>query len=97
MPPMLSSPGCQLGAADPRYVTLPYQWLLSKKADTGLLLRCCGVPAAWSGDEEMHQRELADIRSDWEALGKPILILACPSCGQTIRGADARDRNNIPL
>lgn len=79
-------PGCQLGAADPRYVSEPYQWLLSKKADTGLILRCCGIPAHWAGNEEMHDKEIADLRRDWEALGRPVLILACPACGKHLSG-----------
>lgn len=73
-------PGCQLGATDPRYVIESYSWLLSKEPKTGLLLRCCGVPADWAGNEEMHNKELNNIRKDWEFLGKPILILACPTC-----------------
>ncbi len=78
-------PGCQLGAADPRYVTEPYQWLLSKKPDTGLILRCCGVPAEWAGNEEMHESVIADLRRDWEQLGKPVLILACPACRKHLK------------
>ena len=73
-------PGCQLGAADPRYVMEPYRWLLSKKQDTGLLLRCCSVPAEWAGNEEMHGQEIEALRKDWEQLGKPVMILACPAC-----------------
>jgi Fe-S oxidoreductase len=73
-------PGCHLGAADPDYVILPYQNLLSHDSSVGLLLRCCGVPADWAGNDEMHLKELADIKNDWEQLGKPTLIMACPSC-----------------
>ena len=78
-------PGCQLGAADPRYVTEPYRWLLSKKPDTGLILRCCGVPAEWAGNEEMHGNVIADLRRDWEELGRPSLILACPACRKHLK------------
>lgn len=78
-------PGCQLGAADPRYVKEPYQWLLSKEPDTGLILHCCGVPAEWAGNEEMHESVIADLRGDWEQLGKPILILACPACRKHLK------------
>jgi len=78
-------PGCQLGAADPRYVTAPYQWLLSKKSDTGLIMRCCGVPAEWAGNGEMHGIVIADLRVDWEQLGRPILILACPACRKHLK------------
>lgn len=73
-------PGCQLGAADPGYVLEPYKWLLSQKPDTGLILRCCGVPAEWAGNEEMHDMEIEKLVKDWEELGKPTLILACPTC-----------------
>lgn len=73
-------PGCQLGAADPRYVIKPYRWLLTKQPDTGLMLRCCGIPAEWAGNEELHAHEIGNLRKEWEELGKPMLILACPSC-----------------
>jgi len=73
-------PGCQLGAADPGHVIKIYQWLLSERPDTGLMLRCCGIPADWAGNEKMHNEELDNIRSDWEKMGEPVLIAACPSC-----------------
>ena len=78
-------PGCQLGAADPAYVEQPYRWLLSKEPDTGLMLRCCGVPAEWAGNEELHETVIKDLKKDWEALGEPVLILACPSCGKHLK------------
>jgi Fe-S oxidoreductase len=73
-------PGCQLGAGDPESVESAYAYLVSKRPDTGLLLRCCGAPAEWSGDEEKHREEVETIRAQWEALGRPTLILACPAC-----------------
>ena len=78
-------PGCQLGAADSRYVTEPYRWLLAKQPDTGLLLRCCGVPAEWAGNEGMHERAIAELREDWEQLGRPALIYACPACRKHLK------------
>lgn len=78
-------PGCQLGAADPRYVTEPYRWLSSKKPNTGLLLRCCGVPAEWAGNEAMHDKAIADLRGDWEQLDRPVLIYACPACRKHLK------------
>lgn len=73
-------PGCQLGASDPELVEKTYAYLLEKRKDTGLILRCCGAPAEWSGDEEKHKEKLDAIRNAWETLGKPTLILACPTC-----------------
>lgn len=77
-------PGCNLGAADPRYVEESYKWLNENIGETGLLLRCCGVPADWSGNEKMHNREVESLKSDWESLGKPTLITACPTCTKQI-------------
>lgn len=73
-------PGCNLGALDEAYVSEPYKWLLSKLPDTALLLRCCGVPADWNGEEQRHNEEIASLKHDWEELGKPIMIMACMSC-----------------
>lgn len=73
-------PGCQLGASDPGLVERAYGYLTEKRPDTGLILRCCGAPAEWSGDEDKFGNEINKIRRLWETLGKPILVLACPTC-----------------
>lgn len=73
-------PGCNLGALNPDYVTMPYKWLLDKNPETGIMLRCCGIPSNWNGNEEQHDKEISEIRSEWEKMGKPKLIMACMSC-----------------
>lgn len=73
-------PGCNLGALDPDYVLRPYRWLRAQYPDTGLLLRCCGIPVDWAGNEPMHEEVIASLRQDWEAMEKPTLITACTSC-----------------
>lgn len=78
-------PGCQLGASDPRYVTESYRALLAARPDTALMLSCCGAPAEWAGDEGIRGAVSAALRSDWKALGEPILVFACPTCAQKCR------------
>lgn len=73
-------PGCQLGASDPRYVTESYRFLRQHEADTALLLGCCGAPAEWAGDEPRRDETTDWIRSQWEAYGRPSVVLACPTC-----------------
>lgn len=75
-------PGCQLGASDPRYVTESYRFLRGHWPDTALLLGCCGAPAEWAGDEPRRDEVTAWIRSQWEAHGRPTVVLACPTCRQ---------------
>ncbi len=76
-------PGCRLGASRPDHVRLSYAYL-RKKLDAGLLLNCCGVPAWWAGDESRFQAHLEELRSDWEKLGGPTLIMACATCERII-------------
>lgn len=76
-------PGCQLGASDPRYVIESYQWILDHSPDTSLWLSCCGVPAIWAGDEEKTEKVVAALKKDWEYMGKPEIIFACPTCKKT--------------
>ncbi len=83
--PLLFFPGCQLGASDPAYVEKSYAWLLEKHPGTALLLACCSVPADWAGDEILRDSVLAKIRADWERVGKPPIVLACPTCRKTFR------------
>lgn len=73
-------PGCQLGGSDQRYVSGTYEKLRAIWPGTSLLLRCCGMPALWAGDEQSFQGELAAIKAQWKLLGKPVILLACPSC-----------------
>lgn len=77
-------PGCQLGASEPRYVADTYSWLLSKEPTMGLFLKCCGTPVKWAGDEEKHAEAISKLHTDWEELGKPKLVVACPSCMDNI-------------
>lgn len=78
-------PGCQSGGSDPRYVTMTYQRLQACLPNTGLLLRCCGAPAFWAGEQELFQHELNVLRQYWLDAGKPTLLLSCPSCYRTLR------------
>ncbi len=75
-------PGCQLGASDPQYVTESYRWLLTHYPDTALMLDCCAAPAEWAGDVKLHTAAVATLRHQWESLGKPTAVFACPTCKQ---------------
>ncbi|GAB1475682.1 FAD-dependent oxidoreductase [Bacillota bacterium] len=77
-------PGCQLGASEPRYVTDAYRWLLGKAPTMALFLKCCGTPVKWAGNEEKHGETINQLRRDWEGLGKPKLVVACPNCMNNI-------------
>ena len=76
-------PGCQIGASSPELVLKSYELLQKIDPSTGIIIGCCGVPAQWAGDEDLHEQALAKIRADWERLNKPTMILACPTCRKT--------------
>jgi Fe-S oxidoreductase len=73
-------PGCQLGASDPRYVTLTFERLKRIKPQMGLLAACCGAPAYWAGDESLHAEASDQIGRAWKRLGEPTLVCACVTC-----------------
>jgi glutamate synthase (NADPH) small chain len=74
-------PGCQLSGSSPHQVEQVYAILTQRLAGgVGLMLRCCGAPADWSGRAELFQETLAAFTAQWEALGRPQLILACSTC-----------------
>ncbi|WP_419784304.1 pyridine nucleotide-disulfide oxidoreductase/dicluster-binding protein [Maridesulfovibrio sp.] len=79
-------PGCQLSASDPGALERTYAHLCSVlEGGTGLMLRCCGAPADWAGQKEMFSRKMDSLKRDWEALGRPQIIAACPSCIESIQ------------
>lgn len=79
-------PGCQLGGSNPAYVIKTYEHLCEKlEGGVALDLHCCGAPSEWSGYDERTQPLLERFKQDWEALGKPKVILACPTCNKMFR------------
>jgi NADPH-dependent glutamate synthase beta subunit-like oxidoreductase len=73
-------PGCQLAASNPEYIPQVYQTLSSVLPNLGVMLRCCGAPADWAGEEALFQDAIEDFKREWQALDRPALVLACSSC-----------------
>ncbi len=80
-------PGCQLTASDPDGVETAYADLRDRLGSVGLLLHCCGAPALWSGRQALMDETVAELTAQWETLGRPRIIAACPTCMKTLRGA----------
>jgi hypothetical protein len=76
-------PGCQLGAASPKLVEGAYAYLRSIEPNTGLSLGCCGAPALWAGCDADFKENIDRLRHIWEGFGRPVFILACPTCEKT--------------
>ncbi|AGK99856.1 pyridine nucleotide-disulfide oxidoreductase/dicluster-binding protein [Desulfoscipio gibsoniae] len=79
-------PGCQLSASKPDHVIKAYADLTERvTGGVGLMLRCCGAPAEWSGRTELFQTGLHEIKNQWQEMGRPGLILACSTCYQMFK------------
>ena len=76
-------PGCQLGASEPGCVIKAYSFLKEIDKSTSLLVGCCGVPADWAGQEVLRDNVHSHILEQWKTMGKPTMILACPTCMKT--------------
>lgn len=76
-------PGCQMGASSPEIVLAAYEDLTRRlSGGVGLILGCCGAIADWAGQEKLFAEGLAQTLGAWEALGRPKVITACPTCYQ---------------
>lgn len=74
-------PGCQLCASAPGQVQRVYAHLAETlPGGVGLMLGCCGAPAHWAGRTEEYTAVSRSILRDWDALGRPRLIVACSTC-----------------
>lgn len=79
-------PGCQMGASNPEYVINAYKYLITAIVDgVGLCMACCGVPAIWAGDKKRFDENKEKIQLEWEKHGRPVLIVACPTCQKIFR------------
>ncbi len=77
-------PGCRLAMSLPEQ-TLAVQELLTERLGAGVITACCGASAWWAGEQELWEENTARLTSAWEELGRPVLILACPTCGTMLR------------
>lgn len=74
-------PSCQLCASSPGEVLSSYRYLREKlSGGVGIMLRCCGAPAYWAGQDKLFKKSLEEIRKEWEKMGKPLVITACSTC-----------------
>ncbi|MHC1698617.1 MAG: pyridine nucleotide-disulfide oxidoreductase/dicluster-binding protein [Geobacteraceae bacterium] len=74
-------PSCQLCATSPGEVLSSYRYLQEKlSGGVGIMLRCCGAPAYWAGQDELFKESVAEIRTEWVRMGKPRVITACSTC-----------------
>jgi glutamate synthase (NADPH/NADH) small chain len=74
-------PGCQLSGVYPEHVFSVYALLRGNLGGgTGLMLRCCGVPAKWAARDGLFEEAIRAVEHDWNSLGRPVLIVACPTC-----------------
>jgi Fe-S oxidoreductase len=80
-------PGCQLSASAPEEVEKVYTYLTEKlSGGTALMLRCCGAPADWAGEQELFHKNIEILEKEWEQLGQPRIITACSTCYSMFRG-----------
>ncbi len=79
-------PGCRLSGSAPERVREVYAVLREGlEGGVGLMLRCCGAPADWSGREELFRETLEGFAAEWRKMGKPKLVLACSTCYEAFK------------
>ena len=76
-------PGCQASAVSPKTVEAAYADLRSRlDGGTGLMLGCCGAVAKWAAREDLFKDAMEQLREQWEQMGRPQVVCACPTCKQ---------------
>ncbi len=90
-------PGCRLAGSSPGHVSTLYDFL-RERLDGGVALwmNCCGAPARWAAREDLFDGNLAALREEWTALGKPVIVAACTSCLEAL-AAEAPEMKTVSL
>jgi Fe-S oxidoreductase len=79
-------PGCQMSAIYPEHVMATYSYLRDHlRGGIGLILRCCGAPAKWAARNDLFEDALHGMEEDWKGMGRPEMIVACPTCHQVFK------------
>lgn len=80
-------PGCQASACAPEAVRRAYADLRERlMGGVGIILGCCGIMSRWAGREELFEETRAQLAAALEAMGRPKIITACPTCTDTLAG-----------
>ena len=80
-------PGCQLSGSSPEQVEKVYDYLTKQlSGGVALMLRCCGAPADWAGEQDLFRSNMEVLVGEWERLGKPQIIVACSTCHSMFHG-----------
>ncbi len=80
-------PGCQAGADAPEAVWRCYADLRARLGGgVGIILGCCGIMSHWAGREELYEETRAQLAAALEAMGRPKIITACPTCAGALSG-----------
>ena len=78
-------PGCQLSAVRPELIISTMDVLKKAGYRIGLYTACCGIEARWAGQEDLWNRQLKKLSDNWNQLGQPVILWACPTCKKSIR------------
>lgn len=82
---LLFFPGCQAGSVSPQAVRQAFVDLSATHGHVGIMAACCGAIADWAGREDLFEKTLGQIRADWEAMGSPQIVTACPNCSLVLK------------
>ncbi len=72
-------PGCELAGTLPEQTLAAFR-TISAAYSCGVILSCCGAPAAWAGAEAELTAAAGKLKAAWESMGKPTVVYACASC-----------------
>jgi hypothetical protein len=43
------------------------------------------VPAKWAARDDLFRPAIGEVEKDWDVLGRPIMIVSCPTCYRTLQ------------
>ncbi len=91
-------PGCQLAASAPHNVERTYRHLTEQlSGGVGLMLSCCGAPAAWAGRQELFQEVLDSFLARWTEMGQTPGDPGLPYLLPDVRGEPASGPGDLSL
>ncbi|MCQ2406156.1 MAG: hypothetical protein MJ067_02940, partial [Oscillospiraceae bacterium] len=77
-------PGCKLSQTMPETTEKAWRYL-DEKLSCGIILGCCGIPAAWAGAKPLLDKNSELLASAMEQLGAERIVCACLSCVKQLK------------